>query len=74
MISGYRVQPVGTLPPDDPLFDATPGRTACKVTLTVHIDLGGLVPVLLLNQLATFAPLDTLIAIRKMAEDEMRKL
>jgi len=67
MISGYRVQPVGTLPPDDPLFDATPGRTACKVTLTVHIDLGGLVPSILLNHFP-FGAVDTLIAIRKMAE------
>ena len=69
MLSGYRIQPIGLLPRDDPLSDAAAGHDACKVTLMAHIDLGGTLPTSLMNQLSTFAPLDTLLAIRKMAQN-----
>lgn len=57
-ISGYWIQPHDSLKND---FSVPPGH--CRVTLTAHSELGGTLPVSIINMLATAAPMKLLAAV-----------
>jgi hypothetical protein len=69
LISGYWIQPLSCLPLDDPLYDDT--DRACKLTLTIHSDLGGNLPASLMNYVTTDTPLSTMSLIRQVAQQDM---
>ena len=70
LISGYWIQPLSCLPPADPLFEKDNDR-ACKLTLTIHSDLGGYLPASLMNYVTTDTPLNTMSLIRQVAHNDM---
>ena len=59
-ISGYIITPLG--PAENP--------TGLKVTLCLHTDLGGTLPVGIINMLATSAPIKMLTTINQIARQE----
>jgi hypothetical protein len=60
-ISGYHIQPHETITPRDP--EVPPGY--CRLSICVHSELGGTLPVSIINILATAAPMKMLTAIGK---------
>jgi len=61
-ISGYHIQPRAALDPSDPYYATCPVG-GCKVTLTAHTELGGILPSSVINMLSTTAPMKILTAI-----------
>ncbi len=62
-ISGYWIQPCESLKNDTAVL---PGH--CRVTLVAHTELGGTLPVSIINMLATSAPMKLLTAVEEIAK------
>ena len=62
-LSGYLIQPHTALPKGS---GVPPG--SCKITLTAHTELGGTLPVSVINMLSTNAPLKLLASVGDLAK------